>query len=121
MSVSFAPNGTLIFARALMAQPLASSIGPRLRWRSFMNVRITAGPENTKRIPIATSGSFHAGNPLKKPRNVANAAASVPNATLRRAITLASNTGLIDGAAPAGAGAAGATGTVVTGAAAVEL
>ena len=46
-----APNGTLILARALTAQPLASRIGPRLRLRSLMYARTTDGIEMSSMIP----------------------------------------------------------------------
>ena len=40
-----APSRTLTFMRPLMAQPLASSSGPRLRWRSLSQAISMLGPE----------------------------------------------------------------------------
>ena len=57
MSVSFVPKGILIFTRLLMAQPLASRIGPSVRWRSLSQAMMTAGSEIARTTPSNTSGT----------------------------------------------------------------
>src|SRR5258705_13246997 len=51
VSVSAPPKGTFILTRPLMAQPLASRIGPRLRWRSLSQAMSIDGVEMRSRMP----------------------------------------------------------------------
>jgi len=46
----------LIITRPLMAQPLASRIGPRLRWRSLSQAMSIEGVEITSMMAASTSG-----------------------------------------------------------------
>src|SRR5690606_25675319 len=50
------PNGMLMRARALIAQPLASSTGPRLRFFNLNQATIMAGPEINNIRPIIAKG-----------------------------------------------------------------
>ena len=68
MVVRRVPNGTLILTRPLMAHPLASRMGPRVRWRSFNQAMSIEGPEMTMTMPTSTSGYCHAAMPKTWPR-----------------------------------------------------
>ena len=57
-----APNLTLSLTRPFTAQPLASRIGPRLRWRSLSQAMSIAGAEMSSRMPAITSTSCQKGS-----------------------------------------------------------
>lgn len=50
------PSRVLIRMRPLMAQPLASRSGPRLRWRNLSQAMSMLGPEMASMMPIRPSG-----------------------------------------------------------------
>ncbi|MGA4643811.1 hypothetical protein [Limisphaera sp. 4302-co] len=60
--VSEVPNGTLIRARVFNAQPLASSKGPRFRFRSFNQASTTYGPETTIIKAASATHTFQNGS-----------------------------------------------------------
>src|SRR5580704_1463995 len=90
-AVRRAPKGILMLALALIAQPFASRIGPRLRLRSLIYARMTDGNETRSIAPANTRGSCDFGNFPKNARTVAPAVARLAKATLASATTLGSN------------------------------
>src|SRR5512137_2651085 len=77
--VSEPPKGTLIFALAFTAQPLASRMGPRFRLRSLSQARNIEGTEMASRMPMIASGTCHAGSLAIAPKMPPNAASNVVN------------------------------------------
>src|SRR5659263_737893 len=68
----------LILARALTAQPLASRIGPRLRFRSFSHARNTDSREIARMMQIITTGICHQVNLRIPVRTEASVAPMAP-------------------------------------------
>jgi len=94
------------------AQPLASSMGPKLRWRSRNHASSIAGPEMSSSSPSSTSGICHSGRRKKPLMIAANAVPSIPSAKpmaakmpAKRAMSKAW-LGAVAGAAPGSAAAA---------------
>jgi hypothetical protein len=56
--VSLVPKGMLIFTRPLTAQPLASSSGPSVRWRSLSQAMSIEGPEMAAMRPRGHKGEL---------------------------------------------------------------
>ncbi|MNT14125.1 hypothetical protein D3C72_1491180 [compost metagenome] len=50
------PSRVLMRMRPLMAQPLASRMGPRLRWRSLSHAISMLGPDMANTMPMIPSG-----------------------------------------------------------------
>ena len=77
--VSEPPKGTLILRSAFTAQPFASRIGPRLRWRSLSQAMSIDGPEIARSTPTTPSG-IH----MPRPKNVADTLAEERSRWRRR-------------------------------------
>ena len=90
MRVSEAPNGTLMRALALTAQPLASSSGPMLRVRSLSQAISIDGPEINSNRPTSPSG-IHRPSPKNDCMMAPSAAVMPPTATPKAATTPTSN------------------------------
>src|SRR5678815_549394 len=71
--VSDAPNGTLSFACAFTAQPLASRMGPRLRFRSLSHAMAIDGPEIAN-ISARMPTGIQRPRPKSAPKTAPNAA-----------------------------------------------
>src|SRR5688572_7865728 len=105
------------FTRPLIAQPLASSIGAMVRWRSFNQAMTIEGNEIASRTPTTTSGSCQPGRSTNFANTNPNAVESAPSATPRAAIVPTSN--FLAGGGGVGGAAAGAFWSAVTAAVAV--
>src|SRR6476659_7408356 len=71
--VRLLPNGTFILARAFTAQPLASRMGPRFRFRSLSQAMIIDGIEIISMREMITNGICQAGKLISPAETVANA------------------------------------------------
>ena len=70
----------LMLALVFTAQPLASRIGPRLRWRSLRKAISMDGPEMANMMPTMASGISHTGRDRNPPRMEAMAVPMAPMA-----------------------------------------
>src|SRR5688500_13365471 len=98
--------------RPLIAQPLASSIGPMVRWRSFNQAITIDGKEIARITPSTTRGSCQAGRSVTLANTMPNAVESAPKATPKAAIVPTSN--FLGGGGGVAGTAGGAFGSVVT-------
>src|SRR6266545_7498882 len=83
--VSEAPKGMLILARAFTAQPFASRIGPRLRWRSLSHAMTIEGSEIASIAPMTMKGTFQVGISANFENTTPRAVANEPRPTPRAA------------------------------------
>jgi hypothetical protein len=77
---SMPPRRTFTFMRPLMAHPLASRIGPRLRWRSFSQAISMLGPEIAITMPMSATG-IHCPRSTNLPKMPTSTALMLPSAT----------------------------------------
>ena len=115
--VSALPSGKLTRIRPLMAQPVASSSGPRVRWRSLIQAISIDGPEMISTTPPTATSLAHQGcSPMKPdtkaPRKVAMAPTPTPRAAMMPTI-LPTSTGA-GGAVGVGGGDPGTAAAAVT-------
>src|SRR5262245_9615219 len=103
-AVSEPPSGMLTRVSVFTAQPLASRIGPRLRWRSLSHAISIDGQLIASTIATTPTG-IHGPISVNAPRNVASAAVRPLTATPSAATMPTSNFGFSFGGPPVAAAA----------------